>query len=77
MSLYPYLDKKEMLKIFGRDLFENKKLLPVMKQLLGWESHKPFECVGTYAESKKAFKLSFEKAVKSGKVTFLLKIREP
>lgn len=73
MSLYPYLEKKELNKIFGTDIFENKKLLPVIRNLIGQGSHKPFECVGTYKESRKAFKLSFEKARKSGKMPSLLK----
>lgn len=73
LNLYPYLDKKQMLKIFGKDLFQNKRLLPIIKELVGESSHKPFECVGTYEESKKALKLSFEKAEKSGKIPYLLR----
>ena len=70
--LYPYLEKKELLKIFDKDFFGNKKLLPVMKSLVGRGSHKPFECVGTYKENKRAFELSLEKAKKSGKLPHLL-----
>ncbi|MBI2041913.1 MAG: hypothetical protein HYT20_02765, partial [Candidatus Nealsonbacteria bacterium] len=72
MALYPYLNKKELDTIFQKDIFENKKLLPIMKSLIKKGNHKPFECVGTYKESKKAFKLSLEKAKKSGKVPYLL-----
>jgi len=50
-----------------------KKLLPIMKGLLGRGKSKPLECVGTYAESRKAFRLSLEKARKSGKVPYLLR----
>lgn len=77
-TLYPYLEKKELLRIFGKDLFDpstssgQEKLLPVMKSLIGQGSHKPFECVGTYKESCEAFNLSFRKAKKSGKVPYLL-----
>ena len=86
--LYPYLDKKQLLKIFGKDLFEDKKLLPVMKSLIGearlrpstmlgttarQRSHKPFECVGTKKESRMAFNLSLKKAKKLGKIPYLLK----
>jgi hypothetical protein len=68
MSLYPFLDEKQLLQIFGKDIFENKKLLPVMKELIGDEKIKPFECVGTKKESRKAFKLSTDKAKKKGKI---------
>lgn len=71
-SLYPYLKKKTLLKIFGRDFFENKKLLPVMKDLIGQGSHKPFECVGTFSESRKIFKLCLKRAEKFGKIPYLL-----
>ncbi len=71
-ALYPYLDKKQLLKIFGKDLFVDKKLLPVLKSLIGQGRHKPFECVGTYQESRQALKLSLKKAKQSGKVPYLL-----
>ncbi|MFH1180926.1 MAG: hypothetical protein V1705_00775 [bacterium] len=72
MTLYPFLEKKQLLKIFDQDIFENKKLLPTMKGLLGQGSIKPFECVGTKAESRQAFKLCQEKAKKSGRIPYLL-----
>ena len=79
-TLYPYLDKKELLKIFGKDLFdastssaqEKKNLLLIMKGLIGQGRAKPFECIGTYKESKTAFTLSLQKAKKSGKLPYLL-----
>jgi len=66
------LERKELLKIFGKDIFENKKLLPVMKGLLGQGRPKPFECVGTKKESRLAFSLSLAKARKAGKAPYLL-----
>jgi hypothetical protein len=72
MSLYPFLKEKELLKIFGKDFFEDKKLLPIMQQLVGERGFKPFECVGTKAESQLAFKLSLKKAQGSGKIPYLL-----
>jgi hypothetical protein len=71
-TLYPFLEKKELLKIFGRDIFENKRLLPTMKGLLGQGRPKPFECVGTKKESRLAFSLSLKKAKKTGKIPYLL-----
>lgn len=71
-TFYPFLEKKQLLKIFGKDLFENKKLLETMKALIGEGKFKPFECVGTYKESRVAFNLSFKKAKKAGKLPYLL-----
>ena len=71
-TFYPFLERKELLKIFGKDIFENKKLLPVMKGLLGQGRPKPFECVGTKKESRLAFSLSLAKARKAGKAPYLL-----
>jgi hypothetical protein len=73
LTFYPFLKEKELLKIFGKDILENKKLLPTMKALLGQGKPKPFECVGTKKESRLALKLCLEKAKKSGKIPFLLK----
>jgi UDP-N-acetyl-alpha-D-muramoyl-L-alanyl-L-glutamate epimerase len=47
--------------IFGSDLFNNRSLLPIAKQLWGGGTHKPFECVGTYSESLAAWYLSLKK----------------
>jgi len=81
-SLYPYLEKKQLLKIFGRDFFENpegkqasygaSKRLLIMQQLIGKKGHKPFECIGTKKESRMAFELSLKKAKKEGKLPYLL-----
>jgi len=57
-SLFPYLDKKELNKIFKKDLLDDKSLIPVAKQLIG---DKPFECVGTIKETKEIFKKCLEK----------------
>lgn len=80
LTLYPFLKKEELLKIFGRDIFGNKALLPVMRDLLGLPAqagkstgHKPLECVGTKAETQKAFKLSLAKARREGIIPYLLK----
>ena len=71
-TLYPFLERRQLLKIFGADIFENKELLPAMKGLINPEMTKPFECVGTKKESQMAFKLSLEKAKKERKIPYLL-----
>jgi 7-cyano-7-deazaguanine synthase in queuosine biosynthesis len=72
-SLYPFIGEK-VIKIFKKNLFEDKKLLPLMYRLIGKEKFKPFECVGTKKESFLAFKMSLERWEKEnkGKLPFLL-----
>ena len=71
--LYPFIDKEKLVKIFGEDLFEKKELLSLMKELIGIEKFKPFECVGTKNESLIAFYLSWKKANRIGEEPVLLK----
>ncbi len=71
LSLYPFLKEQEINKIFGKNIFENKKLLPVMKGLLGRGAVKPFECVGTKKEVLKAMNLCLKKS-KNKKLPYLL-----
>jgi len=72
-SLYPFLKKEQLVDIFGKILFEDKNLLPIMLQLTGKKKFKPFECVGTTKESIKIFSLCLEKAKKEGKTPYLLR----
>lgn len=48
--LSPFINKEELQNIFGSNLFENQKLLPVLDELTGISPIKPFECVGTVDE---------------------------
>ena len=64
LILYPFLTKKELLSIFKEDLFENKKLLPILKELTGEKKIKPFECVGTRREVLVALYLGSKKEEK-------------
>jgi len=68
--LSAFLLKKEVLSIFGKNLFEDKTLLKIFKELLGLENFKPFECVGTPEEVKSALKKVLEKG--EFKDTFLV-----
>jgi hypothetical protein len=62
VSLYPFMGEK-IIKVFGKNLFGDKKLIPLMLQLIGQEKFKPFECVGAKKENLVAFYLSFKKWV--------------
>jgi len=75
-SLYPFIEDKELIEIFGEDLFEKRNLLAIMQELIGQKGFKPFECVGTKKESLIAFYLSWKKAKANGKQPFLLKYFE-
>ena len=56
--LSAYITKQELVNIFGKNLFEDKNLLPYFKELLGWGEIKPFECVGTPQEMETALNLA-------------------
>jgi len=73
VMLYPFLKQKQLLKIFGKDLFEENGLWPTLKELIGRGEHKPFECVGTYKETNEALHLGLIKAEKTGKMPHLLR----
>ncbi|MCX6764808.1 MAG: hypothetical protein NTU58_03885 [Candidatus Nealsonbacteria bacterium] len=76
LTLYPFLDKPELRKIFGQDLFEKKELLSLMKDLIEKNRTKPFECVGTKEESLVAIYLSWKKDKKIKKLPVLLRYFE-
>ena len=61
MSLYPFIKTKKLIRVFGKNLFEDKKLLSIMQELIGEKRFKPFECVGTQKESLAALYLSYQK----------------
>lgn len=54
MCLAAFLPQKEVLDIFGKNLFEDKSLIPLFEELIGIRNFKPFECVGTPEEVKEA-----------------------
>lgn len=72
--LAAYLPKDEILPLFGRNLFEDGKLVPLYKELLGMEGFKPFECVGTPEETKAAFLLAQRRGDFDG--TLMMKLFE-
>ncbi len=55
--LAAFLPKEKVIAIFGRNLLEDKKLLPLFMDLLGLGKMKPFDCVGTFEEMQVAFNL--------------------
>lgn len=58
--LRPFISDDATQKIFGQELYDNKELLPLYKELLGIEWIKPFECVGTNEEVTYAMYLQYK-----------------
>jgi len=61
VTLRPFLNDNETQNIFGQELYDNKELLPLYKELLGIDGIKPFECVGTNEEVTYAMYLHYER----------------
>jgi hypothetical protein len=70
MMLYPFIDRNELINIFGNDLFADKTLIKIFKQLIGKEKIKPFDCVGTKTEAIASLALALDK--NDGKLPYLL-----
>jgi UDP-N-acetyl-alpha-D-muramoyl-L-alanyl-L-glutamate epimerase len=51
LALAPFVDKRRLLDIFGRDLLDDKTQFAGFAALCGLSEHKPFECVGETEES--------------------------
>lgn len=64
LLLSAFLGKKELIKIFKKNLYQEKSLLPLFSDILGLGKMKPFDCVGTFTEAKAAMYLA-EKRFKS------------
>ena len=64
MALYPFVEKQKLINIFGKDLLNDKKLLPILGQLIGESEFKPFECVGTTRETLVLLDLALQKTRK-------------
>ena len=74
----PFLEKQELVNIFGKNLFADKNLLLLFKDILGFGKLKPFDCVGTFEESRAALYLAREKFKDDLIVKeFLTKIKNP
>ena len=67
--LSAFLSKKELMGIFGKNLYQEADLLPLFKDVLGLGTMKPFDCVGTFKEARVAFHM----AVKTYAKDFIIK----
>ncbi len=55
--LAPYLNEKEMINIFGKNMLDDKSLSIDLEKLMGLTLEKPFECVGLIDEVYESLKL--------------------
>jgi hypothetical protein len=51
LALAPFVGKRELIAIFGRNLLDDAAQRDGFAELCGWREHKPFECVGETYES--------------------------
>lgn len=76
LVLSPFINKSELVGIFGKDLLNDDSLIPLYRDLLGFGKMKPFDCVGTFEESRVALYLLSKKSNKDKVVnTFISKIK--
>ena len=61
LMLAPFLGKKQLQDIFKKDLFADPALVHLYGDLLGFGDLKPFDCVGTFEESRAALYLAAKK----------------
>ncbi len=62
LLLAAFIDKPPLIEAFGgKNPLDDPALLPLYRELLGIAGHKPFECVGTPAETIAAFLLAQER----------------
>lgn len=69
--LSPFIPQNELINIFKKNLFDDRNLLPIFNQLIGIDTEKPFECVGTIEEVNAALVLTIRKQA-SENLPFLL-----
>lgn len=57
LALAPFLSREALVGIFGRDLLDDPAQTPGVRELLGIDAGKPFECVGEVDESRAALRV--------------------
>jgi len=61
LGLAPFVEKQQLLAIFGSNLFNDLEQQQGFSELLGLRGFKPFECVGEIEESREAFSQIMDK----------------
>ncbi len=71
-----FIPRKELIEIFGRNLFADSSLITLYKELLGLENTKPFECIGIPEETQVAFYRAYKKAEYRGDAIMQMFVNE-
>lgn len=72
--LSPFLEKEQLEAQFGKNLFDDLSLIPIFEELIGIRETKPFECVGTVWEVRRALNLTLQKYAPYGLLSYFLQI---
>lgn len=64
LILSPFLSRDDIVKIFGRDMLDDRDMLEDFRKLTGMEKEKPFECVGSRDEVNAAVCLTIDRLEK-------------
>jgi len=70
--LSAFLPPRQLIGIFGKNLYDEQKLIPLFNDLLGFGDLKPFDCVGTFEETQAALFLASKKFKKTAVVKALI-----
>ena len=75
--LSPFLEEKELIDIFGKNMLNDESLVDTFEKLVGLQLEKPFECVGSRDEVNVALQMTIQKYDAEGlTIPFLLKYYE-
>lgn len=70
--LLPFINPIDLIDIFGKDMLDDLSLIKIFRGLIGLDSVKPFECVGTIEEVNFSLNLAYSKYYKGSKLPKLL-----
>ncbi|MDR0847843.1 MAG: hypothetical protein LBN10_02165 [Propionibacteriaceae bacterium] len=57
LILAAWLPPSTLVPIFGQDILDQERHLTAYEEILGYCGHKPFECVGDYAEARQGLRM--------------------
>jgi len=72
LMLAPFMPRERLIGIFGKDMLDDRALMPLFADVLGFGDMKPFDCVGTFEEAQAAFFLAREQYAQSAVMQALL-----
>ena len=61
--LSPFLSTEKMVEIFSENLLDKESLKDTFEQLIGIQENKPFECVGSQSEGKRALNTLYKRLI--------------